>query len=185
MKKIELKKYFAGICFSVILFLGGCGYTTSCVMSYGGASSIYVDAFINKINLTEQPTDRRMYVAYQSGMELDITRDTIDKFVRDGNLKIEPKDKADMILEGFLVDFIKEGMRYDGANNVIEYRIKVVVNIKLYRREDNEVFWEEKRFTGEHIYNVSGSYAESEDSAVQKAIDDLARRIVERTTENW
>jgi len=185
MKKLNLWQYLAALSFSMILFLGGCGYTTSCITSYDGADTIHVDNFINKINLTEQPTDRRMYVAYQSGIELDITRDTIDRFILDGNLRIEPKDKADLILEGFLVDFKKEGLRYDNDNNIIEYRIKVVVNIKLYRRKDDKVFWKENRFTGEHIYSLTGTYAETDDAAVQKAIEDLAIRIVERTTENW
>lgn len=164
--------------------IAGCGYTTSSVIS-SETNSIYVDNFINKIKITDEVTDRRMYIGYRSGMELDITRKTIDRFILDGNLRVAAKDKADLILEGELVDFKKEALRYDANDNVVEYRVKVAVDIKLNNAKNKEMLWDEKDFTGESTYKVSGEYAKSEESAIQDAIDDLSRRIVEKTVEGW
>ena len=45
--------------------------------------------------------------------------------------------------------------------------------------------WEEKGFIGDATYFTSGTLAKTEDTALDEAVDDLARRIVERTIEWW
>ena len=164
--------------------MGGCGYTSSSIIS-SGAKSIHISNFINKIKLTEEVTDKRMYIGYRSGMELDITRETIDRFILDGNLKVTNLKEADLILDGQLVDFKKEALRYDVNDNIIEYRVKVVVDIRLYEPPENKIIWEEKNFTGESTYRTTGEYATTEEVAVRDAVKDLATRIVERTVEGW
>ena len=181
MKKINLLLILS---ISIILFTEGCGYTTSSVIS-SGAKSIYVTNFINKIKSTKEVTDKRMYVEYKSGMELDITRETVDRFILDGNLKVASLEGADLILEGELVDFKKEALRYDANDNILEYRVKVVVDIKLIDTKLDKIVWEENKFTGESIYRISGEYAKTEEAAIQDAKKDLATRIVERTVEGW
>ncbi len=181
MKKIDLVTIFF-MC--IILVIGGCGYTTSSIIS-SGAKSIHISNFINKIKLTEEVTDKRMYIGYRSGMELDITRETIDRFILDGNLKVTPLKEADLILDGQLVDFKKEALRYDVNDNVIEYRVKVVVDARLYEPPENEIIWEEKNFTGESTYRTTGEYIRTEEAALRDAVKDLATRIVERTVEGW
>lgn len=166
------------------LFTAGCGYTTSAIIS-SGAKSIHINNFVNRINLTEEPTDKRMYIAYKSGMELDITRQVIDRFIMDGNLKVISADEADLTLNGELIDFLKEPLRYDTNDNITEYRVKIVVNLTLLNRRDNKVIWEEKNFTGEATYKLAGEYAKSEGLALDDAAGDLAMRIVERTVEGW
>lgn len=182
-----MKKYNFSILFfviSIILFMGGCGYTTSSVIS-SGAKSIYIDNFKNKIQLTEEVTDKRMYIGYRSGMELDITRNVIDRFMLDGNLKVTTRDLADLILEGELTDFRKEALRYDANDNILEYRVKIIVNIELIDSREDKTLWKERGFTGESIYRVAGEFAKSEESALEDAIEDLATRIVEKTIEGW
>lgn len=181
MKKIDSVVIFF---MSITLFMGGCGYTSSSIIA-SGAKSIHISNFINKIKLTEEVTDKRMYIGYRSGMELDITRDAIDKFILDGNLKVTNLKEADLILDGQLVDFKKEALRYDVNDDIIEYRVKVVVDIRLYEPPENKIIWEEKNFTGESTYRTTGEYARTEEVAVWDAIKDLATRIVERTVEGW
>ena len=163
------------------LILSGCGYTTRSIVS-GGAKSIYVENFVNKIDITTEVTDKRMYIAYKSGMEIDITRDVIDQFILDGNLRIMTPEKADLVLKGELIEFRKEPLRYDSNDNILDYRIKVSVNIKLTDTRDDKLIWEEKRFNGESVYRIN---AISEDKAVQEAEEDLAKRIVELAVEGW
>jgi hypothetical protein len=68
---------------------------------------------------------------------------------------------------------------------VEEYRLNLVVNLKLWDNKENKLVWQENRFTGETTYFTMGPQAKSEDSAMNDALTDLARRIVERTVEQW
>jgi flavin-binding protein dodecin len=144
-----------------------------------------VENFKNAIPITEEVSDRYRYKTYRPRLELDITTAIIDQYIFDGHLKITQKKNADVILEGELVDFRREPTRYDYDNNVEQYRIAIFVSMKLTDVKKNMVLWEEKGFAGSDYYYLTGSQAESEDSAVTDAINDLARRVVERTIEVW
>ncbi len=170
--------------FVSVSLIAGCGYTTSSIGGTG-IKSICIEDFKNTIKVTEEPTDKRMYVPYLSGMELEVTKEVINRFLIDGNLKIKPFNQADIILKGTLVDFKKDALRFDTSDNVTEYRLNVVVDIEAINRKTNEELWSEKHFTGESIYRMTGQYAISEQTAVRNAVDDLAERIVERTVEAW
>ncbi len=169
---------------SVLLFLSGCGYTTKSLLP-PDIKTIYVDNFKNTINITAEQSNIRMYAGYRPGMERDLTKAVIDRFLLDGNLRIETESNADLILESELTDFRREALRYDTNNNVEEYRIKLIVNMELKNRKTGRALWAEKGFTGETTYRTSGPLAKSEAAAVNDAIIDLARRIVERTVEAW
>ncbi|MDD5439636.1 MAG: LPS assembly lipoprotein LptE [Candidatus Omnitrophica bacterium] len=164
--------------------LTGCGYTTTSLI-YKNAKTIYVDNFVNRIRVSQEVTDRRMYIAYKSGMELDITREIINRFVMDGNLNIVTKQNADLELDGILIDFKKEALRFDSADNVVEFRVKVIVDLQLVDRKDGKVILAKKGFTGESTYKVGSSLSTNEDQAVQSAIQDLAARVVDVVIEGW
>jgi hypothetical protein len=126
-----------------------------------------------------------MYVGYRSGMELEITRLIIDRFLYDGQLKIQTKPKADLLLEGSLLNFIKEAIRYDTGDNVIEYRLKVIIDFKITNRKTKKVLVDYKHFTGETTYRTTGDYAISEQQAIRNATEDLALRVVNVVVESW
>jgi hypothetical protein len=92
---------------------------------------------------------------------------------------------ADLILKGEVVDFRKDPLRYDNSDNVSEYRINLVVNISLWNKEENKLIWQENNFTGDTTYFATGTQSKTEDTAVTDALNDLSRRIVERTVEQW
>ena len=160
------------------------GYTTSNVI-YEGAQNIFIDAFKNKIDFTREVTDKAMYVGYRSGMELEITRLIIDRFLFDGSLRIATKKEADLYMEGALLDFKKEAIRYDTGDNVIEYRLKVIIDFTLTVQETEEVLLDFKHFTGETTYRTTGNYAITENQAIRQAIEDLAVRVVNLVVEDW
>jgi hypothetical protein len=68
---------------------------------------------------------------------------------------------------------------------VDEYRINVVARIRLWDNKENRLIWEDNYITGDNSYFITGVFAKSEDTATNNAISDLARRIVERTVEQW
>ena len=171
---------------SLILALGlsGCGYTTSSLLP-PSIKTIYVKNFTNSINVTAEQSELRMYRGYRPGMETEITKAVIDRFMLDGNLKIASEEKADLVLKSELIDYKRDSLRYDANDNVEEYRIKLIVSMQLEDASRGALLWAEKSFAGETTYRVSGSGAKSESAAIRDAIADLARRIVERTIEAW
>ena len=180
-----LVRYKGTIFFLVyILLISGCGYTTHSLLS-PKIKSIYVENFTNKVSITEEQGDERMYKGYRPGLEIDVTKAIIDKFLFDGNLEVVNINDSDLILKGELIDFKKEALRYDRNNNVEEYRVMLVVNLELKSTRADKAIWKEKEFAGEATYRTGGSLATSESASIKAATSDLARRVVERTVEGW
>jgi outer membrane lipopolysaccharide assembly protein LptE/RlpB len=169
---------------AAVCCLGGCGYTYKSLLPED-LKTICVDNFVNKIPVTTETTDERMYRGYKPGMEYDVTKAVVNRFIFDGNLKVTEKKNADLILTGELIDYKKESLRYDTNDNVEEYRIRLVTNLELWDVKNKAVLWRENNFAGESTYRTGGSLAQSETNAIRDAESDLARRIVERTVEAW
>lgn len=166
------------------LWLAGCGYTTRSMIS-NKYKTIYITPFINKIDITSETDTGNRYRLYYPRLETDVTRKVINKFLFDGNLKPAREKVTDLVLKSEVVQFRKDPVRYDDADNVTEYRISIQVNIGLWDTKEKRLLWQENNFTGEKSYFVTGTLAISEGTAVAAAIDDLARRIVERAVEQW
>ncbi|MBP7055816.1 MAG: hypothetical protein KBB52_03085 [Candidatus Omnitrophica bacterium] len=164
--------------------LAGCGYTTQSLLP-SKYRTIYVENFKNSIKVTAEQTNIRMYRGYRPGMEIDITKTVIDRYLFDGNLRIAQEGAANLILRGELIDFKRDPLRYDTNDNIEEYRIKLIVNLELIDADTGESLWKENGFAGETTYRTSGPLAMTEDAAVNNTVKDLARRIVERTVEAW
>lgn len=178
-----MKKILAAA--AVLIFaLSGCGYTTKSLLP-ANYRTIHVDNFKNAIKITAEQSNERMYRGYRPGMEITITKAVIDKYLMDGNLRIASSEAADLVLTAELIDFNRGGIRYDNNDNVEEYRIELVVNMELTEAKTGKTVWKEPGFAGETTYRTSGSLAMSESAAIDAAIVDLARRIVERTVEAW
>ena len=169
---------------SMAILFCGCGYSARGLLG-PDLKTIYVDNFKNAIDVGREITEDKKYAIYRPGIENEITSFIIDRFAFDGNLKIALQNQADLILNGTLTEYRKEALRYDNADNVEEYRIRITVNMNLVRKSDGKVLWTEKGFAGESTYNTMGRCATSEDTARSEATNDLARRIVERTVEGW
>ena len=173
------------ISFLLVFAASGCGYTTRSMLS-NEFHSIYITPFISKIDITQDTYSANKYRIYRPGLETDLTSAVINKYLFDGNLKPVKQESADLILKGELVDFRKDPLRYNSdSTDVLEYRVNVTVNMSLWNAKDNKLVWQENNFTGSQDYFVSGVQAISEAQAITQAENDLARRIVERTVEQW
>lgn len=165
----------------------GCGYTTRSMIS-SQFRTIYITPFVNKVDITRETDAAYKYRIYRPMLETDITKKVTNKYLFDGNLRPVKTESADLILKGELVEFRRDPLRYTDNNEVEEYRVNIVVNISLWDRKENKLVWQENNFTGDFTYFTSFTTSgtpKSEDVAVNDALDDLARRIVERTVEQW
>jgi hypothetical protein len=170
------------------VFFSGCGYSFHS-LAYSNKTTIYVKPFENKIdlNITREYSDKNPYSLYRPGMETDITDAIISRFLLDGYLKVVSSgEQADLVLSGELIAYDKQPLRFNEATqDVEEYRANIIVNMKLTDMTDSKVVWNEKGFVGYTEFALVGPRAVSEDSAINKAVEDLARRVVERTVEDW
>lgn len=172
-------------CWLLAIGLIGCGYTTRSTIS-DKYRTIYIPPFLNKIDITSEAKASLKYQVYRPLLETDVTKAVIDRFMMDGNLRIAKDQNSDLILKGSLVDFRRDVLRYaTDEETPEEYRISISVDLNLWDRAENKPAWEEKGFTGEASYFVTGANAKSDSAAITDATVDLARRIVARTVEQW
>lgn len=171
----------------LLVTITGCGYTTRSMIS-NKFKTIYVVPFVSKVDITNESYAANKYKIYKPMLETDITKIITNKFLFDGNLRPTKQDYADLILKGELVEFRRDPLRYTENDEVEEYRLNLVVNISLWDKKENKLVWEENGFTGDTTYFTSFTTAgvvKSEDVAINDALSDLARRVVERTVEDW
>ena len=169
---------FLGAFFLLPLFVfSGCGYTAKTTLPQD-IKTIYVNTVQNKIPLEQT------YV-YTPGLEISITNAMIRRFHQDGNLKIVKKKEADAVLVADLIGFQQEGLRFNSLESAEEFRMYIVMSLKLKDQKTGEIIWEEPNFTGDAEYFVSSVRSLAREEAAQRAVDRLARNIVDRVVEDW
>jgi hypothetical protein len=185
LRSLSLKTIFLSLWVTACaLQLSACGYTTRSLIA-DKFRTINVAPFANKIVITQDSDAANRYKINKPILETDITRAVTNRYLFDGNLRPAEKANADLFLKGELVEFRRDPVRYTDSDEVEEYRLNLVVDLSLWDNTENKLVWEEKGFTGDTTYFTMGQSAKSEDVAVRDAITDLARRIVERTVEQW
>ncbi len=174
----RIRRFLAGLIVGGLLT--GCGYTTRSALP-ARLRTIHVAAFKNAVPHTAEGR-RNLYFPL---LEVKIRDAIVGRFQFDGNLRIASPEEADLILDGTLVDYQRSVLRYTDDDSPQEYRMQVVVDLTLKDTARGTTMWKEKGFTGETTYFISGPQAVSESTAVDQAVTDLAKRVVERTIEDW
>ena len=159
---------------------GGCGYSVRSVLP-ATFRTIHVLPFSNKIIYS---TDQA-HNSYIPLMEVKVRNAIVERYLFDGNLKIADEETADLVLKGELTGFERNVLRYTESNDVQEYRIHIVVSLTMLDPSEAKALWTEPAFVGEATYFLTGPQAKSEAAAIEDALTDLARRVVERTIEDW
>ena len=164
----------------------GCGYTNRSMLPEH-IRTIHVLPVANGIDLSREISHKERFRVYRPGLEVDVTNALVNRFIFDGTLKVvSSPDKADSILEAKLIDYRRDPLRYNDSEEVQEYRLNIVLDVTL--RENGpggKVLWHSAQLTGDTTFYLSGSRAVSEDEALVKVIEDVARRVVESTVEVW
>ena len=169
--------------FLLLMFISGCGYTTKTVLP-DNVKTIHVATFKNNIDITKEVSAKDKYEVYRPDLEVDMRDAIVNRIFLDGNLKVSDADSADAVLEGEILQYRKDPLRYQ--NEVVqEYRISLVCDIKLINKKDSKVLLEEQSITGDTTYFTTGVLQKTETSAMSDAMSDLARRIVNKIVENW
>ena len=168
----------AGVWFLVAaITLSGCSYTRKTVLPRN-IKTIYVETVKNKLRAED-------IYAYQQGLEMDITNAVIQRLQQDGTVKVVEQKKADAILKTDLVSLDQEGLRFNSLEGVAQYRLFIVVRLKLVDAKTGDLIWEEPNFSGDTEYYVTNVTSIGEQKASVDAVHHLAYNIVDRITEDW
>lgn len=157
--------------------LSGCGYTNQTVLPRN-IKTIAVRTVKNKIPV------RQVY-AYVPGLEIDITNAVIERLHHDGNLRVTNEDEADAVLDASLIGFEQEGLRFTSLESVEEFRLFIILDLRLLDAKTNEMIWHEPNFSGDTEYFVSDVRSLNREEAAERAIERLARNVVDRIVEDW
>ena len=170
-----------GICF--LLCVSGCGYTTRAYI--GPYQTIYVAPFKNNVDIAKTKVEYANYAGYYPLLESTITNAVVDRFIFDGSLKTVRENEADVIIKGALVSYVRGAARYAENNeDVNEYRVTITVEVEFYNNDTQKLIWQ-KHISGDSSYFTTGTQALTEKQALDSAITDLSRRIVEAVVEAW
>lgn len=166
-----------------LLVISGCGYSAKAVMP-DNIRTIHVGIFGNNIDITKEVSAKDKYEVYRPDLEVDLRDAIVERIFLDGHLKIASENYADAVVEGEIIEYRKDPLRYQ--NEVVrEYRISLVCDFRLKSLSGPKVLLEEKGITGDTTYFTTGSLEKSESEALKDAASDLARRIINRIVENW
>ena len=173
-------KNFLRLCLPVVLFCAGCGYTTGSLLP-SNYRTLHVEPFKNRVGYVSETT-RGLYIPL---LETKVRSSVVNRFQFDGHLKIKDSEQADLVLKGDLIAFERDELRLTDSQTVQEYRIRITMSLAMVDAATGQNFWSEPSFSGEATYFTSGPQAKSESAALDEALLDLSRRVVERTIENW
>ena len=174
----KMQRLFPAV-FSLVFAVlnSSCGYTNRAILP-NNIRTIAIPPFKNEI----PPQDT---FTYETGMEIDVTENVIDRILFDGNLKVVDIKKADARLEGTLIAYYQEATRFDSLDGVSEYRLYLVCKLKLIDQRSNQVIWEEPSFSGDTEYFISGTSAKPESSAIKSVMREFSKNVVDRIVEDW
>jgi len=166
------------------LLLNGCGYSARTLIPEN-YDTIHVETFKNEIDITEEVSKRNPFKIYRPSLEVDLTNAITERFLYDSRLKVKSASGADLVLTGSLRAFMRQPLKYADSEDVEEYRLSIMVDFKVVEGSSGKTITEQKNLIGDTTYFTTGSLAKTEETAIDAAVADLARRIVERTVEFW
>jgi len=163
--------------------LSSCGYTTQAIVP-DNIKTIHVEIFRNDIDITKEVSAKDKYEVYRPGLEVDLRDALVERVFLDGHLKVSSAGYADARLEGEIIEYRKDPLRYQNED-VTEYRITLACDIRLIGADGSEILLEERNITGDTTYFTTGVLQQGETAALNDAASDLASSIVDRIVENW
>lgn len=172
------------LAFAVAVSLSGCGYTATRMLP-PHYRTIYIEPFENRIPITGETSDRTGFVTNFPQLEERVTREVINRFLFDGNLRITNQPHtADLVLTGSVFDFYRQALRRQDDSTIEEYRLNLSASMTLRDRE-GKLLLSEPSLVADATYFVSGPSAKLETVAVDDLVSDFSRRVVEWVIEYW
>ncbi len=181
IKKNHTVRFVLALLTLILLAAGGCGYH---VAGKGG------DSFFTGIRSMAIPIFTNQ--ARRADIESTMTNAIVNEFVN--VVDIVGVADAEVVLEGVIVNYSLSTVSYTGRDVANEYRLTVVLSLRLLRRgggegQKDEVLWENSRLTDYEDFTVSSSdiaaTRDAEEVAYRKLAKDMARLVREYMIEGF
>ena len=156
---------------SVVLCVAGCGYRIGNINPDDPIKRIAIPTFKNS--------------STEPGIQTRATNDIVTQFQIDGAYEIVEKGQADAVLEGDIIGYYRDALRFTDNDVTREYRLTVQVSLKLVDARTGDLIWRAHNVEGETTFFINISLPEDERRALPDALKDLAQHVVERTVERW
>ena len=154
----------------LLTMFSGCGYYNPNVYT-GSDKVIYVPEWKNRTSNLNLDSDlyRKLTEWFQYSSALSLTKE---------------KAGADLILAGEIISIDLPSLAYDSADVASQVKVKLRIRYVLKDLKTNKILLEipNQQWTDEYTVNASSSTNEtSEDEALDSIVDDICKRIYQRT----
>jgi len=150
------------------LAVGGCGPYSFNPSGRSALKSIAVPLFENQTR--------------EYGIRELLTEGVINGFIRDGTLAVVNEKRAEAVLRGSVLSYVRQPYTYEADESVQEYRVIITIQARLEDPVRRQVVWEEAQLVQWGNFKANG---ESEDDGKIRAVEKLAEDIVNRTVRSW
>jgi outer membrane lipopolysaccharide assembly protein LptE/RlpB len=180
IKRNGLQSFALAVLVLTSLVLAGCGYH----VVGKGSSSLFTNIKTMAIPVFVNETRR-------ADVESTLTNAIVDEFVN--IVEITNAEKAEVVLEGVITGYTLGAVSYTGRDVANEYRLTVVLSLRLVRRAaeggEDEILWEARNLSDYEDFTVDGSdiaaTRDGEKEAFEKLADDVARLVREHMLEGF
>jgi len=146
----------------------------------------------------------------QPNVENLLTKKVVQNFIVDGRLQVAPKEGADAVLQGTVQRYDRIVLTRDANQVPQQYKLQMVVDLDFVEIKTGEHLWSTKaafsltpgvegpqedydstnlrslrEFTNYYVFNVAGVPPEDESVALDRVLEQMARRVVRRTLDGF
>jgi len=150
------------------LFVAGCGYTAKARLPEG-LSNVAVPIFRNQ--------------TFRRDVELELAQALRKEIRAKTHLKVVDAKNAHSVLEGEITDFNLARLREDREDEVIEYQLRLNVDVTFRDLRTDKVIYSVKNLGRRAEFLVSKG--EAIQKAREEAVRELAREIVSQVVNRW
>jgi hypothetical protein len=153
----------------LLVALAGCPYGFSSSLLPGHIKSVSVPLFENR-------TDRGQ-------LSTALADSLTEAFIDNHTLKVVGEKAADSQLEGTIVEYRRTPFTVGADEQVLEYRVEIVLEIRFVDLRKNSILWEKERMGQWDTYSfVNG---ETEELGIGRVLTKLVKDILNGTIEGW
>lgn len=113
----------------------------------------------------------------------EVTRAVVDAVIGNGSMKVVGEFQADAVVRGTIIDVIDEADQYSKTEVASQFKIRILAKVTFFDRVKNRPLWEEDRMEGWANYDASGDVSREEGK--EKALEMLAKQIIDKTVAGW
>jgi hypothetical protein len=145
---------------------------------------VVVPSYIQSIGV-ETATNMTSYY----GLETSLTQDTIEQLQVDGRIPIMDAEKADLVIQLKIQQFLITPIFFDPkTNNVLQYQLTLTYDLTVLDKRENKTFIEDKgRQHSVYYYTpqYTGAINQTQDQATAQMMQETGQLIVQRVLEGF